>query len=564
MDHLIACSDAAASFLGLFDLSIAPPLLYYSYIPIAVISLFFGFFVFSQDRRSLLARIFLWIAILFPAFLLNEIVQWVAVHANVVYFSWSIAPLFQAAIWALAVYFVFVFVNNRDMAFGEKITLILAALPVAILMPTTLNVQFFDLNNCEAVSGPLWNYLYAMQAVALIGIITISLRRYFSKSVDPKFKRQILILTTGMFLFLSLFAASNIFGEITKLYEVNLVGPIGMAAFLGLLSFLIVRFKTFNIKLIGAQALVFAIICLVGSEFFFVTSFTNQALVLATFVLVAIGGWLLVKNVKREVEQREKIEKVARDLDIKNTRLLEVDRQKTEFVSFATHQLRSPLTAIKGNTSLILEGDLGQISDPLRNTVQTVYSSVKTMINVVESYLNISRIELGTMKYDLRDIDFKDLVEEVAEEQKATIEAKGLKSSLSLDASQTYSIKADPDKLKQVLMNTVDNSIKYTPQGSLALSLEKGTGKAGTANAGKRVIRFVVSDTGVGIRPDVMPKLFQKFSRAPNASEANIHGTGLGLYIAREIVSAHGGSIWAESAGEGKGSQFYVEVPEAK
>jgi signal transduction histidine kinase len=112
-------------------------------------------------------------------------------------------------------------------------------------------------------------------------------------------------------------------------------------------------------------------------------------------------------------------------------------------------------------------------------------------------------------------------------------------------------------------MNTVDNSIKYTPEGSIALSLEKMVAKDGP-NAGKSVVRFKVADTGVGIRADVIPKLFQKFSRAPKASEANIHGTGLGLFIAKEIMIAHGGRVWAESAGEGKGSQFYVEVPEVK
>ncbi|HEU0080454.1 MAG TPA: HAMP domain-containing sensor histidine kinase [Candidatus Paceibacterota bacterium] len=258
-----------------------------------------------------------------------------------------------------------------------------------------------------------------------------------------------------------------------------------------------------------------------------------------------------MKNINSEEKAREKIEKLAAELDTKNTRLLELDKQKTEFISFATHQLRSPLTAMKGNASLILEGDFGPVSDGVKGVVQTIYTSIRTMINIVEDYLNVSRIELGTMKYDLRDMDFRDLVKEVAREQQPNIEAKGLKWSVDVDESQPYKIKADPDKFKQVLMNTIDNSVKYTPEGSIAISLRRKDGKA----------LFAVKDTGVGIRADVMPKLFQKFSRAPKASEANIHGTGLGLFIAREIVTAHGGRVWAESAGEGQGSQFYVEVP---
>jgi signal transduction histidine kinase len=162
-------------------------------------------------------------------------------------------------------------------------------------------------------------------------------------------------------------------------------------------------------------------------------------------------------------------------------------------------------------------------------------------------------MELGTMKYDFKPIDFKELLDEVVREQKTNIEAKGLKLNVSV-SGDSFPIKADVDKFKQVIVNTIDNSVKYTPQGSITISLEKND----------KNIRFVVSDTGVGINPKTMPKLFKKFSRADNASDANIHGTGLGLFIAKEILTAHGGHMWAESEGEGKGSQFYIEIPEAK
>lgn len=549
MEHLIFCPDSAPNFLGLFDLSIAPPLLFYSYIPIAIISLFFGFFVYSQDKRSLLPKIFLLLSLFFSIFLINEIVQWTAVHANMVYFGWAIAALLQAVIWFLAIYFVSVFVNQRDMSFGKKLALCLSVAPIIFLIPTKFDIQFFDINNCEAVSGYLWYYLYAFEVCSILGIIYVSLRGYFSKNVLPHIKQQILILMIGMFLFLSLFAASNILGEFTKIYEVNLIGPLGMAAFLALIAFLMVRFKTFNAKLITAQALVFAIIFLVGSEFFFITTFTNYILVSFTFVLVYIGGYYLVKSVKNEIKAKE-------DLQVANAQLVELNKQKSEFVSFASHQLRSPLTSIVGNSSLILEGDAGPVSDSIKNIVKTIMEATKTQINVVESYLNISRIELGTMKYNLVDMDFKELAEQVMNEQKPNIEAKKLSHTLSIDASKTYKIKADADKFKQVLMNIVDNSLKYTSKGSINVSLVKDEAKG--------VITFKVADTGVGIRPDVMPKLFQKFSRADNANESNIHGTGLGLFIAKDIMKAHGGRVWAESEGEGKGSQFYVEVPEVK
>jgi signal transduction histidine kinase len=209
---------------------------------------------------------------------------------------------------------------------------------------------------------------------------------------------------------------------------------------------------------------------------------------------------------------------------------------------------------MKGYASLMLEGEMGPVPEMVKGGIQTILTSTKTLINLVEDYLNISRMELGTMKYSLTEIDFKSLLEEVVREQKTNIEAKGLTFNVDFDANQTYKVKADLDKFKQVLMNTIDNSVKYTPTGSLSISLFKKDGK----------VIFKVSDTGVGINPAVMVKLFKKFSRAENAHEVNIHGTGLGLFIAREIMNAHKGRIWAESAGEGKGSQFYVELPEVR
>src|SRR3989344_4324660 len=155
-----------------------------------------------------------------------------------------------------------------------------------------------------------------------------------------------------------------------------------------------------------------------------------------------------------------------------NLKLKELDKQKTEFVSIASHQLRSPLTAIKGYSSMMLEGTYG---------------------------------ELG-------------------------------------------------EKIKQVISNLIDNAIKYTPAGAVDV----------TVNDGKGVVRLAVKDSGVGIPAEVMSKLFEKFVRADDAGKINYAGTGLGLYVAKQMVEAHKGKIWAESEGAGKGSTFIVELPAKK
>lgn len=360
-------------------------------------------------------------------------------------------------------------------------------------------------------------------------------------------------------LFFAVFSVTEYVASLTGIYETNLYSLFVLPVFLGLIIYSITNLKVFQVRILGTQLLVYVLLIMVGSQFFFLENATNRILTVITFAISVFFGIVLVRNVKKELEARLKIEKLDTELNASNIRLKELDIQKTEFISFATHQLRSPLASIRGNTSLILEGDLGPVPKPVEDILQTIYTSIRSMGNIVEDYLNVSRIELGTMKYTLVDLDFKDILKAVVSEQQVNIKAHGLAMSVSLDEAASYKIKADPEKFKQVVMNLVDNSTKYTPKGSVDVSLVKDKSKDGTP-----VVRLKIADTGVGIRKEVMPKLFRKFSRAPDASAVNIHGTGLGLFIAKEIVNAHGGRIWAESEGEGKGSQFYVELPEVK
>jgi len=273
----------------------------------------------------------------------------------------------------------------------------------------------------------------------------------------------------------------------------------------------------------------------------------------ALLVVLVIIGIFLIRSVIREVSQREKIELLAADLQKANERLKELDRQKSEFVSFATHQLRSPLTAMKGYASMILENEYGEVPKPAREAIGRIFESTNTLTSIVDDYLNITRIELGSMKYSFETIDLKSMITDVIAEIKPNIDKSPVKFSFTAENNGTdYRITADRDKLKQVIANLIDNSIKYTPSGSVAASL--------TVDHVQHKFVFKIKDTGVGISAETLPKLFQKFSRASDASKTNIRGTGLGLYVAKEILNAHHADVRAESPGEGKGSTFIVEI----
>jgi signal transduction histidine kinase len=136
-------------------------------------------------------------------------------------------------------------------------------------------------------------------------------------------------------------------------------------------------------------------------------------------------------------------------------------------------------------------------------------------------------------------------------ELKPNIEKAKLQLDFDYDQEGEFRVNADQGKIKQVLSNLIDNSVKYTPKGSVHVWI--------THSSPKKVL-LSISDTGVGINPDVLPRLFEKFTRAPDASKTNIMGTGLGLYVAKKMIEAHHGRIWAESAGQGKGSSFFIEL----
>lgn len=390
-------------------------------------------------------------------------------------------------------------------------------------------------------------------SVVLFSIITLIKYGWFVTK-DKKFRTEVRILLYG-YLVASVSGVTNFFPQLFNIYPFGNVFIVFYFLFMG---YAIIKFELLNVKIISTQLISSAFVIVIF--FSFLRSQTLDDWIVG-FVLLLFSfafGVLLVNSVSKEVRQREKIEALAKQLEDSNSslahandRLKELDQMKTEFISLATHQIRSPLTAIKGYVSMIQEGDYGDVSPQVSNALDVVKQSTDNLVTIVGDFLDVSRIEQGRMKYEISDFDLNQLVKEIVTEYKPNIEKKGLKTSYVFDKNDSYPVHGDRNKIKQVIGNIIDNSIKYTPKGKIDISLIERDDK----------FLVKIADTGVGIPPKTMPKLFQKFTRAENANEANILGTGLGLYVAKQMIEAHKGRIWAESEGEGKGSQFYIELP---
>ncbi len=405
----------------------------------------------------------------------------------------------------------------------------------------------------KGILGPLF-VSYSLYFLFYVLIFIILLYKAQNNSSDKLYKLQIRFVILGIFLYgFSALTASLILPNFFNIFDYTLLDAPSLIFFVGFTAYSILKLHLFNIKVIATELLVFSL-----SGFIFIRALlseerSEQLINGGMFICIVVVGTFLIKSVIREVSQRERIEKLAKDLQQANDRLRELDRQKSEFVSFATHQLRAPLAAMLGYSSLLLEGEMGKLEPASRNGISRIFDSTRTLVSIVDDYLNITRIELGTMKYAFETISLKQLILDIIAELKPNIDKAKLDFSFEAENSgRNYHVTADRDKLKQVFVNLIDNSIKYTPSGYVKLNL--------SYNKLRHKFVFVMKDSGVGIDPEVLPRLFQKFSRAKNANKVNIKGTGLGLYVAKEIVEAHHGNIYVDSPGEGRGSTFTVEL----
>jgi signal transduction histidine kinase len=244
----------------------------------------------------------------------------------------------------------------------------------------------------------------------------------------------------------------------------------------------------------------------------------------------------------------------TRELRVANYQLKKLDEAKSEFISIASHQLRTPLTVIKGYSSMMIEGSFGVVPDPIMSNIKKIYESNQRLITLVEDLLNISRIESGRLQFNFEVCQLEEMVGSVVEELKVNADNKNLFLVYDRPVDTLAAVKVDKSKLRQVLINLIDNGIKYTSVGGLTVKVVQDG----------RLLRFTVTDTGIGIAAEDMPYLFKKFSRGEGISVVHTEGTGLGLYVGKMMIEEQHGHIWVQSAGNGKGSVFGFELPIAE
>lgn len=537
------CSDTSSALWGLLDFSIAPALLFYAYIPIIIISLFLGWFVLVKEKYSLKSKLLFIVSIIFTLLLLNEILLWIAAPVSLVEFGWQLEPLFRILVATFTVYFVYAFINKKDLPFIQKLILSTAFVIVILLSPTTSNIVFFDLNNCEGIPGWLFDLTHLFEVISMLWVAVITVKNSIQVSISKNERYQNIFLGGAAVLFLLVFFTSTFFGDFTKVYQIGLLGPAGMVAFMAFLTFVIVRYKAFNIKLIGAQALIMSLVILIGSEFFFIQSDVNRILTAITLIITGAIGINLIRSVKKEVAQRE-------ELAIANSALETANKGQESLIHAMNHQIKGFITTAKNIFSVLGSNDYGQMPEQSKPLLSHGFEEMNKAVDYVQGILKSNSAHSGTLPYDMKPIDLKPLISNLVSEQKEVAEKNGLSFESSI-ADGDYNTNGDATMLEEAFKNLITNAILYNnPKGSIAVSLSRTDGK----------ILFSVKDTGKGITKDDEKNLFKPGGIGKDSVRYNANAAGYGLAFVKPVIEKHQGKIWYETE-VGKGTTFFVELP---
>lgn len=269
-------------------------------------------------------------------------------------------------------------------------------------------------------------------------------------------------------------------------------------------------------------------------------------LILANELAIAVQNALRFEEIQNfNLTLQAKVEEATRKLRKANDKLRQMDETKDDFISMASHQLRTPLTSVKGYTSMVLEGDAGKLNEGQKKLLNQSFFSAQRMVYLIADLLNVSRLKTGKFVVEATPVNLAEVVAEEVEQLKETAASRSL--TLSYDKPKKFSeVMLDDTKTRQVIMNFIDNAIYYTPSGG---HIEVKLAETSTT------IELRVEDDGIGVPKREQPHLFTKFYRAGNARHARPDGTGLGLFMAKKVIVSQGGALIFESQ-EGKGSTF--------
>ncbi len=515
-----------------------------------------GFIVFFRERRNATNALFLVFTLVNTGWSIFNYISyqtgWDPFRLLFIRFV-----MFFAVLQAFSFFLLMHTFPQKNVNLSQKEIIITITVVAGTALLTLTRFIFSEIQKASPgqVSQPVPGQLillFAAVAIYLVvaGILTLIKKIVTSQGVEHT---QFKYLATGVVLMFALIIGFNfvfpVFFENTYFIPLSATFTLPFSI---LTAYAIIKHGLLNIKVVATEILTFVLVIAIFLEIIFATELSIIIFRSSVFLLILSFGILLIRSVRKEVEQRERMEVLTKQLEEANEELKKLDAAKSEFISIASHQLRAPLTVIRGFVSLVIEGSYGAVSDQIKEALGKVAYSTVQLVKLVSDLLNLSRIEAGKIRYEMKQSDFLDTVTKVVEEFRPNAEKKGLRLAFVNNAGAIPSFVFDADKIREAVVNLTDNAIKYSTQGEVKITLEK--------SAPDRV-RLSVKDTGIGVSKEDLPRLFTKFIRTEDARLHDPNGMGIGLYFVKRVLDDHGGRVGVESEGLGKGSTFWVELP---
>ena len=448
--------------------------------------------------------------------------------------------------------FTYVFPDDKKIPLWIQLGLLVENIFIALLCfhPTWMirGVAIIDKGEDIILWGPLYPvYSSHISLFFLLGFVNLFKKMRRSAGVVRK---QILYILIGYFFAANLAMVTNLILPWFGYFELNWLGQFFSTIVAIFTTYAILKHKLLDIKVIATEGFILILNFLLILQLILSDSYKQFVVNIFVVVAVLVVSYLLIRSVHNEVKRREEITKLARSLEEANVSLRELDKQKTEFLSIASHQLRTPLSILKGYIELIKDGAYGKVEAKTVKALDDMDINNEHLVKLVDQFLDISRIEQGRIKYEFTVIDICGLIDSVMNDFK--VKAKQKKIEIKwMCPKKIKKVECDQEKIHHVIFNFIDNALKYSDKGSIKVMFaEEGGGVA---------VR--VADEGIGFEKQDEVSFYQKFYRGDNVKATAVTGTGLGLYVCRKFIQAHNGRVWAHSDGLGKGSEFGFWIP---
>ncbi len=491
-----------------------------------------GFLIFFNNRSSETNRSFLLFSVLTVVWGISNYLEYRFTSSTSA--LWALRIHLFISVWHAYAFFRLAYVfPNSLMSYPKWFTHYLTPVVAVTSLLTLTPAVFSGLDHLpaagqvtKAVPAP-GIALFMLVAFGLLASAIYVLARKMYRAPGES-RKQTGALLIGMALTACLLLTFNVI--LPNVFNNTSFIPLAalfILPFIALTSYSIYRYHFLNLKVATTAVLGFMVTIFTFSNILFAKDLAGIAINVTAFIIVLLGSIRIVRD--------------TLDLQLAN-------EERSEFMSFASHEIRNPITAMRGLASLIVDGTTGETTKDTKEAAQKILVAGHDVLNIIATFLSKSKLEIGQIGYDKATFDLGEAVAQIADGYVPHAEIKGLTFDIKIDRSHKYLISGDQGKVKEVVGNLIDNSLKYTKEGGMTVSVERHAA----------FVRCVISDTGVGIPPETLPSLFKKFSRA-DAQKVNLLGTGVGLYLAKLFIEAQGGRIWAESDGAGKGSRFIIE-----